>query len=91
MAIDSERRLMLAGEASRNEVLTEAFHLLHEGYIAAMRRCDPKDDLGRYRYSVALDVVDKVQNHLNAIMTVGKLEARKADELAERNRWIPKF
>jgi len=81
-----------ANEALTNPVLTEAFALLAQSYMSRVKACDPKDDLGRYRYTVALNVLDAVQRHLKTVVETGALEVAQARELADPpKRWIPRF
>ncbi|MDX2143006.1 MAG: hypothetical protein SFV19_06605 [Rhodospirillaceae bacterium] len=88
----ADDRAMRATEALNNAALREAFTLLKDNYLAALRRCDAKDDLGRYRYAVALNTVDAVERHLRAAVESGALDEAQANEFAERpKRWIPRF
>ena len=76
-----ERRALEAHELLQNTMLTEALATLKTIYIeSGLRRCDAKDDLGRFRYTVALDVVDGVTRHLEAVLAAGKLSAQQARE-----------
>jgi hypothetical protein len=85
-------RAARAKEALTNPVLREAFALLKDTYIAGVRGCDPKDDLGRYRYTVALNAVDGVERHLKSAVDTGALTAAQASELAAPpRRWVPRF
>jgi hypothetical protein len=66
--------------------------MLRAAYVAALRGCDAKDDLGRYRCAVALNVVDAVERHLRAAADSGRLDAALTQDLtAPRRRWIPRF
>ncbi|MCB2107507.1 MAG: hypothetical protein KDE14_07395 [Rhodobacteraceae bacterium] len=88
---DAERAAR-AAEAINNPALAEAWTALRDAYLRALRACDAKDDLGRYRMSVALNVVDAVEAHLRAAVTTGQLDDGEAADLATpRRRWIPKF
>lgn len=71
-----EQRAAKAHALLNDAVLRESLVLLKEAYLVAMRGCAAKDDLGRYRYAVALDVVDNVARHLESILTLGKLHPR---------------
>jgi hypothetical protein len=87
-----DERTLRAADALTNPVLREAFTLLRDGYLAALRRCAAKDDLGRYRYAVALNAVDAVERHLRSTVETGALSEAEAGELADPpRRWIPKF
>ncbi len=81
-----------ANEALSNPILNEAFALLAQSYIAGIRACEPKDDVGRYRYTVALNVIDAVQRHLKSVADTGALDAAQAREFVDPpKRWIPRF
>ena len=81
-----------AAEALNNPILREAFGLLKDSYIAGIRGCEPKDDQGRYRFTVALNVVDAVHRHLKAVVDTGALSAAQTTELATPpRRWVPRF
>jgi hypothetical protein len=88
---DTERAAR-AQEALNNPLLREAFGLLKDNYIAGIRSCEPKDDLGRYRYTVALNAVDAVERHLKAVVEAGLLDAAQSTEFSTPSRrWIPRF
>lgn len=90
-AADTEKAAR-ANEALTNPALTEAFALLAQSYLSKLRTCEPKDDLGRFRYSVALNVIEAVQRHLKAVVETGALDAAQAAELAAPpKRWVPRF
>ncbi len=85
-------RAARAAEAINNIILREAFGLLKDGYIAGIRTCDPKDDAGRYRFTVALNAVDAVERHLKAVVNTGLLSAAQTSELSTPpRRWVPRF
>lgn len=79
-ALTHEQRAARAHLLLQDSVLTEGFAVLKNTYTAALRGCDAKDDLGRFRYAVALDVVDGVQRHLEAVLALGKLHPKQAHE-----------
>lgn len=88
---DAERAAR-AAEALNNPVIAEAWVALRAAYVDALRACDAKDDIGRYRCAVALNVVDAVDAHLRRAVTTGQLGDEAATDLtAPRRRWIPKF
>ena len=80
MSLTREQRAERARQLLNDEMLKEGLVTLKETYIAALRQCAAKDDLGRYRYSVALDVIDGVQRHLETALTLGKLSPKAAQE-----------
>jgi hypothetical protein len=88
---DTERAAR-AQEALNNPLLREAFGLLKDNYIAGIRACEPKDDMGRYRYTVALNTLDAVERHLKAVVDTGLLDAAQTNDLSTPSRrWIPRF
>ncbi len=56
-----------AKEIQNNPVFQEAITRVKNELITAAANCGPKDDLERYRYMVALKVVDKVVSHINSV------------------------
>jgi hypothetical protein len=56
-----------AKEIQTNPVFKEAIQRVKEELIQAAANCAAKEDLERYRYMVALKVVDKVVSHINAV------------------------
>jgi len=67
-----EQRAERAHHLLQDPVLIEGLTALKNTYIAALRQCTAKDDLGRYRYAVALDVIDGVatRNIYHPFLTV---------------------
>ena len=55
-----EERLQWAKDAERNPAIWESFQVLKETYMRQASLCDPKDDLGRYRYLEAYKDIDVV-------------------------------
>ncbi len=80
-----EQRAERAHHLLQDPVLTEGLVTLKNTYIAALRQCAAKDDVGRYRYAVALDVIDGVTRHLEAVLSLGKLNPRQAQEFQTAN------
>lgn len=90
-SLDQERAAR-AKEALNNPLLREAFGALKESYVAGIRLCEPKDDMGRYRFTVALNTVDAVERHLKAVVDTGLLDAAQSAELSTPSRrWVPRF
>lgn len=80
MDYSDEQRAHMADEVLKNPVVIEAFEKMHAAYVLAARRCELKDDIGRFRYAVAQDVIDGVQNHLRSVIAHAKLSAKQAQE-----------
>jgi|GEM_PF-5952675 len=89
-AADIERAAR-AKELTGHPLLAESFALLRDHYISGIRGCEAKDDLGRYRYTVALNAVDTVERHLKMMVETGALDAAQARELDTPRRWVPRF
>ncbi len=77
---DVKQRAVRAHELSEDGILKEAFDLMKDAYTSALRQCNAKDDMGRYRYAVALNVIDGVNNHLKAVLVQGQISLRQAQE-----------
>jgi hypothetical protein len=85
--LSPEERVQRATHAQQllgDKILQESLKALSDVYTMALRQCAAKDDIGRYRYAVALDVVDGVTRHLNAVLNDGKLAAKEAQEFQSR-------
>lgn len=72
-----------------NELIKEAFNELESAYIATWRASKIDDAVGREKLFLAINVVGKVRDHLQAIVMNGKLAERELAELtaaAERKK-----
>jgi hypothetical protein len=74
-----------------DELLAETFKGLEEAYASAWRITKIDDVSGREKLFLAINIVGKVRDHLNAIVANGKLaeaELKQIAETAERKqRW----
>jgi hypothetical protein len=78
-----------AQELLDNELLTETFKTLEENYAAAWRATVVGDVAGREKLFLAINIVGKVRDHLNAVVANGKLaqaELKELAQIAERRR-----
>jgi hypothetical protein len=66
-----------------NELLTEAFTALENNYVSAWRATSIDDAQGREKLFLAINVVGKVRDHLNAIVANGKLAQAELKELVQ--------
>lgn len=66
-----------------NELLTEAFEALEASYTAAWRATTIDDVSAREKLFLAINIVGKVRDHLNAVVSNGKLAAAELKQLAE--------
>jgi hypothetical protein len=79
-------RLDRTEELFRNPAFEEAFATMREGMVREMVACDPKDDMGRYRYAVAVKVLDWTLGRLKGVMVAGKIEA-EVEALHSKRPW----
>lgn len=78
-----------AQELLDNELLTESFRTLEENYASAWRATTIDDVAGREKLFLAINIVGKVRDHLNAVVANGKLaqaELKELAQVAERRR-----
>ena len=78
-----------AQELVDNELLTETFKTLEENYVSAWRSTVIDDVAGREKLFLAINIVGKVYDHLNAVVANGKLaqaELKELARIAERRR-----
>jgi hypothetical protein len=80
-----------AKELLDNELIQDAFISLEAAYTKAWRMTTIDDVSGREKLFLAINVVGKVRDHLNSVMSNGTLateELRRLAETAERaRRW----
>lgn len=84
----------VARDVMRNEVVAEAFELMGKAYLAELKKCDIKDDIGRHRLIVALNTIDGVKSHLELTIANGDNAVKQAEGLRKRTlteRMIRKF
>ena len=78
-----------AQELLDNELLTDSFRTLEESYALAWRATAIDDVAGREKLFLAINIVGKVRDHLNAVVANGKLaqaELKELAQVAERRR-----
>jgi len=78
-----------AQELLDSELLSEAFTTLEGNYNSAWRATVIDDVAGREKLFLAINIVGKVRDHLNAIVANGKLAQAELKELmqtAERRK-----
>lgn len=80
MSLTREQRAERAHHLLQDPIFKEALETLRTTYVTALRGCTAKDDLGRYRYAVGLDVIDGVERHLTAVLNLGKLNPKEGQE-----------
>lgn len=78
-----------AQELLDSELLIQAFGTLEESYSSAWRTTAIDDVAGREKLFLAINIVGKVHDHLNAVVANGKLaqaELKELAQVAERKR-----
>jgi hypothetical protein len=82
-------KALRAQELLESELLTETFKALEENYTSAWRATVIDDVAGREKLFLAVNIVGKVRDHLNAVVANGKLaqaELKELAQIAERRR-----
>jgi hypothetical protein len=75
-------KAMRAQDLLDHELLSEAFKGLEESYTAAWRATGIDDTAAREKLFLAINIVGKVRDHLNSIVTNGRLAQAELKELA---------
>ncbi|MBA7464883.1 hypothetical protein ES703_43533 [subsurface metagenome] len=75
-------RALRVQELLDNELLTEAFKALEDNYTSAWRSTAIEDVQGREKLFLAINIVGKVRDHLNAVVANGRLAQAELAELA---------
>jgi hypothetical protein len=84
-------KALRAQELLDNELLSEAFAGLEDSYTAAWRGTKIDDVSGREKLFLAVNIVGKVRDHLNAVAANGKLAQAELKELAQVAERIRRF
>jgi hypothetical protein len=82
-------KALRAQELIDNDLLTETFKTLEDNYTSAWRATVIDDVAGREKLFLAINIVGKVRDHLNAVVANGKLaqaELKELAQIAERRR-----
>lgn len=88
LAVATERA-QRAQQLLDNELLAEAFKTLEDSYASAWRSTALDDAQGREKLFLAINLVGKVRDHLNAAVANGRLAQAELAEIArtaERRR-----
>ena len=86
---DAISRASKADSLLKDELLTEAFASLEAAYIQAWRLTRPEDGDAREKLYLAVNVIGKLKQHLQSIVSNGKLADAELKELidaAERKK-----
>ena len=65
----------------RSDLLQERFSTLEHDYIEAWKTSPARDNEGREKLFLAINVVGKVRDHLGRVAADGRLAQRNLDEL----------
>jgi hypothetical protein len=74
--------LSRVGEAKQllnNPVLMEAFEMQRAALLVGALKCEPRDDMGRYRLLEAAKVVEAVKSHLTTIIAADEIAQKQAE------------
>jgi hypothetical protein len=74
-----------------DDLFSEAFDAIRQGYTDALINCAPGDDMGRYRLTEALRMVSAVREHLEAVLKTGEMESINVTQFEGRQRLIRRF
>lgn len=66
-----------------NELLQEAFDGLEQSYTLAWRSTNIDDVSAREKLFLAINIVGKVRDHLNTVVSNGKLAASELKQIAD--------
>jgi hypothetical protein len=71
-----------------SDVFKQCVEQMRQDLIDAAMRCDPRDDLGRFRYMTALKTISGVVTHLRALadLATGETRPDPAKIYSERSR-----
>ena len=89
--VDLGNQIRDADHADRvlnDPLLNNAFQSLQVQYLDRLLNCDPKDDLGRYRFAEAIKTVRSVLEHLRSVVENGKVAAHDLDALKGKRRFF---
>lgn len=81
--LSAQDRAARAQALIENDMLSEAFKGLEDGYMAAWRSSNIEDVAAREKLFLAVNIVGKVRDHLTAIVTNGKLAAAELKQIAD--------
>lgn len=73
MSDETIHRGRKAKEILDNDLFREAHSRMREAYISGLLRCQPNDDVGRFRYAEGLRYLDAHRQNLENILKAGEL------------------
>jgi hypothetical protein len=82
-----DQRAQYVSELFKNPAFEEAFALMREAMVRESLNCAVSDDIGRFRYSIAIKTIDWVMNRLKGILIAGQINDAEAQELQKQPWW----
>jgi hypothetical protein len=89
--LEARNRAARAEMLVNDELLTEGFANLEAAYIEAWKLTTPSDQIAREKLYLAVNVVGKLKQHLQAVITDGKLADAELKELIEQQERKKRF
>jgi hypothetical protein len=77
-----------ATQALENEALNSAFETLHRQYLMAWRNTHVEDTTGREKLFLAVNILDKVKEHLITVAANGRLSDKELADLHRRQKQV---
>ncbi len=84
-------KALRAQELIDNQLLAEVFQSLEESYASAWRGTTIDDVSSREKLFLAINIVGKVRDHLNAVIANGRLAEAELGELARAGERRKRF
>lgn len=73
----AQERLSEIRVFQESPVWRDTVKMLRDEYLTLLLRCGPKDDLERFRLQTALNVIDKVEKHIEIAHSGAELDVAK--------------
>ena len=89
--LEQRNRAARAEALVNDELLSEGLDNLEAAYIQAWRLTSPENQMAREKLYLAVNVVGKIKQHLQTVITDGKLADAELKELIEVQERRKKF
>ena len=89
--LEARNRAARAEALVNDELLSEGLNNLEAAYIEAWKLTTPADQIAREKLYLAVNVVGKIKQHLQTVITDGKLADAELKELIETQERRKKF
>lgn len=89
--LEARNRAAQAETLVNNELLSEGFKELEAAYIQAWRQTNPHDERAREKLYLAVNVIGKIKDHLQSVITNGKIADAELNELIEQQKRTKRF